>query len=107
MLQPCASGVRCSHNVEAGESSDSVQFKAEHCIDSDLATSCRPEDTGPHAISVKLLGPADVEFDVKSVTIYTPTYHVRGNTPLADDIKVGKQERALKTIDFIKNVPKN
>ena len=91
VLQRCSSGdQRCSHNVEDGESSGSHQFKAGNCVDSNLATICRPEGLGSHAISVKLLGADDVEFDVKSVTIYTPPVHVRGNTPLVDDIKVGK-----------------
>ena len=101
MLQPCNSGgERCAHNVEDGPNSGSVPFKAENCIDSNLATSCRPEGLpGPHAISVELLGPAGIQFDVKSVTIYTPPEHVRGNTPLADDIKVGKKGKTLKTID--------
>ena len=88
VLQPCER--YCSHDIRNGESSGPGQFKAEHCIDSDLATSCRPEGSGPHAISVELLGPDGVEFDIKSVTIYTPPPHhaTEGYNPQGHEIKV-------------------
>ena len=88
-LHPCKGGDHCSYNGR--EPSGSVEFKAKHCIDSNLTTSCRPEELKfGHMISVRLLGPPDLEFDVKSVTIYTPPHGVTGYTRSVHNIKVGK-----------------
>ena len=87
-LLPALHDLRIGSVEFAPFSSGSVMFNAEHCIDSNLYTSCRPGGSGPHAISVELVGPPGFEIDVKSVTIYTPPVDVEGYTPRNHEIKV-------------------
>ena len=67
------------------------EFVGENCIDSNLDTNCRPQPRGPKAsfyFALELDGPAGFEFDVKSVTIYTPSQEVEGYKSLGYTLQV-------------------
>ena len=69
-----------------------LEYKGEHCIDSDLRTSCKSSDIThpeyPSAIKLELQGPSDHE--IKSVTIYSPIED-QSYQPDGHDFKVLKQ----------------
>ena len=69
--------------------SDSHLFSPEHCIDSNLATVCRPSGLGnpANAILLDLLG----QISVKSITIYTPQTNVEGYDPIGHNITVDSE----------------
>ena len=65
---------------------EGVTFGGQNCIDSNLKTSCRPDESDENrkqsAISLEFkelcFKTSCPEFDIKSITIYTPTVAIQG-----------------------------
>ena len=93
-------GVELQPNYGPGQAGD---FGGANCFDSNLKTACRPNTASEKsAISLELKGPCFEttktcpQFDIKSITIYTPTVNVQGYQAGTHNIKVSLRTSSKK-----------
>ena len=92
-------GVELQPNYGPDQAGD---FGGSRCIDSNLKTACRPNTASEKsAISLELKGPCFEttcpQFDIKSITIYTPTVNVPGYQAGTHNIKVSLRTSSKKS----------